>query len=177
MTHKPRSDEEMQAAAERVLELCRDKKFTLATAESCTGGLLAVTITDIPGSSDVFDRGIVTYSNEAKQMLLGVPKALLDEHGAVSAPVAKAMAEGVIRATHTDVGVSVTGIAGPGGGREEKPVGLVFVGGALAGCAHHVRECRFGDLGRSEVRRRSVIAAFALLEELLTRPVKPVEPE
>lgn len=173
MTHKPRSDEEMQAAAERVLELCRERKFTLATAESCTGGLVAVTITDIPGSSDVFDRGIITYSNEAKQMLLGVPKEMLDEFGAVSAPVAKAMAEGVIRATNTHVGVSVTGIAGPDGGSEEKPVGLVFVGSALAGGGHHIRECRFGDLGRSEIRRRSVIAAFSLLEELLAKPIKP----
>jgi nicotinamide-nucleotide amidase len=163
----------MRAAAERVLDVCRERKFLLATAESCTGGLIAVTITDIPGSSDVFDRGIVTYSNDAKQMLLGVPKALLDEHGAVSAPVAKAMAEGVIRATDTHVGVSVTGIAGPDGGSEEKPVGLVFVGGALASGAHHVRECRFGDLGRTEVRRKSVIAAFALLEELLAKPIKP----
>jgi nicotinamide-nucleotide amidase len=173
MTHKPKSDEEMRAAAERVLELCRERKVMLATAESCTGGLVAVTITDIPGSSDVFDRGIVTYSNEAKHMLLGVPKEMLDEHGAVSAPVAKAMAEGVIRATDTQVGVSITGIAGPDGGSEKKPVGLVFIGGALANGSHHVRECRFGDLGRSEVRRRSVIAAFALLEELLAKPIKP----
>ena len=173
MTHKPKSDEEMRAAAERVLELCRNKNFTLATAESCTGGLVAVTITDIPGSSDVFDRGIVTYSNDAKQMLLGVPKAMLDEYGAVSAPVARAMAEGVIRATNTQLGVSITGIAGPDGGSEEKPIGLVFVGGAIADGAHHVRECRFGDLGRSEVRRRSVIAAFALLEELLAKPIRP----
>jgi nicotinamide-nucleotide amidase len=172
MSAKPKSDPEMQEAAERVLELCRERKFTLATAESCTGGLVAVTITDIPGSSDVFDRGIITYSNEAKQQLLGVPKALLDQYGAVSAPVARAMAEGVIKATNTHVGLSVTGIAGPDGGSEEKPVGLVFVGSAIAGGEHHVRECRFGDLGRTEVRRRSVIAVFALLEELLTKPIK-----
>lgn len=172
MTHKPKSDEEMRAAAEHVLSLCRAKNYMLGTAESCTGGLIAVTITDIPGSSDVFDRGIVTYSNEAKQMLLGVPKEMLDAHGAVSAEVAKAMAEGVIRATRTQVGVSVTGIAGPDGGSEQKPVGLVFVGGAIANGAFHVRECRFGDLGRSEVRRRSVIAAFALIEELLAKPME-----
>jgi nicotinamide-nucleotide amidase len=172
MTDKPKSDPEMREAAERVLELCRERNYTLATAESCTGGLVAVTITDIPGSSDVFDRGIITYSNEAKQKLLGVPKALLDQHGAVSAPVAEAMAKGVIAATDTHVGLSVTGIAGPDGGSEEKPVGLVFVGSAIAGGAHHVRECRFGDLGRSEVRRRSVIAVFALLEELLRKPIK-----
>ena len=173
MTHAPESDEAMREAAERVLDLCRARGLMLATAESCTGGLVAVTITDIPGSSDVFDRGIITYSNEAKHMLLGVPEAMLKEHGAVSAPVARAMAEGVIRATATAVGLSITGIAGPGGGSEDKPVGLVFVGGALASGAHHVRECRFGDIGRSEVRRKSVIAAFALIEELLAAPLKP----
>jgi nicotinamide-nucleotide amidase len=173
MNEKPKSDDEMRAAAKRVFELCRERKLKLATAESCTGGLVAVTITDIPGCSDVFDRGIVTYSNEAKNLLLGVSKDLLEKHGAVSAPVAKAMAEGVIHATHTNVGLSITGIAGPDGGTAEKPVGLVFVGGALADGSHHIRECRFGDLGRTEVRRRSVIAAFALIEELLTKPIKP----
>ncbi len=172
MTDKSRSDPEMQEAAKRVLELCRERSYMLATAESCTGGLVAVTITDIPGSSDVFDRGIITYSNEAKHKLLGVPKALLKEFGAVSAPVAKAMAQGVIAATDTQVGLSVTGIAGPDGGTDEKPIGLVFVGSAIAGGEHHVRECRFGDLGRSEVRRRSVIAVFALVEELLRKPIK-----
>lgn len=163
----------MQAAAERVLDLCRERDYMLATAESCTGGLIAVTITDIPGSSDVFDRGIITYSNEAKHMLLGVPNRMLKTFGAVSAPVAQAMAEGVIRATATQLGISVTGIAGPGGGSDEKPVGLVFVGCAIAGGGHHTRECRFGDLGRSEIRRRSVIAAFAVAEELLTQPIQP----
>lgn len=172
MTDQPRSDPEMQEAAERVIELCRARNYTLATAESCTGGLVAVTLTDIPGSSDVFDRGIITYSNEAKHKLLGVPTALLKEYGAVSAPVAKAMAQGVIAATDTQVGLSVTGVAGPGGGTDEKPVGLVFIGSAIAGGEHHVRECRFGNLGRSEVRRRSVIAVFALVEELLRKPIK-----
>jgi nicotinamide-nucleotide amidase len=174
MNDRPKSDPEMREAAERILTLCREHGYTLATAESCTGGLVAVTITDLPGSSDVFDRGIITYSNEAKQKLLGVPKALLDEFGAVSAPVAKAMAEGVIAATDTHVGISVTGIAGPDGGSEEKPVGLVFIGSAIAGGQHHVRECRFGDLGRTEIRRRSVIAVLALLEELLRKPIKRV---
>ncbi|MCW5680183.1 MAG: CinA family protein [Xanthobacteraceae bacterium] len=164
---------EAREAATRILDFCRERKLTLATAESCTGGLIAATLTDIPGSSDVFDRGLVTYSNEAKHKLLGVPEEMLKQYGAVSAQVAKAMAEGVLRAAGASAGISVTGIAGPGGGSAEKPVGLVFVGGALATGESHVRECRFGDLGRSEVRERSVVAALALFEELLRKPIKP----
>jgi nicotinamide-nucleotide amidase len=166
-------DKETAEAALRVFELCREKKLTLATAESCTGGLVAAAITDIPGSSDVFDRGFVTYSNEAKQRLLDVSKDLLDKHGAVSEEVAKAMAEGAAKAAGTDIAVSLTGIAGPGGGSPEKPVGLVFIACADREGRFHARECRFGDLGRSEVRRRSVIAAFALIEEMLAAPVRP----
>lgn len=164
-------DREMRESAGRVLDLCRERKLTLATAESCTGGLVAATITDIPDSSDVFDRGVVTYSNAAKQKLLGIRKETLDAHGAVSAEVAKEMAQGVLAATDTDLGLSITGIAGPGGGSDKKPVGLVYIGRATAAGEYHGRECRFGDLGRSEVRRRSVIAAFALLEELLRHPI------
>jgi nicotinamide-nucleotide amidase len=164
-------DKETAEAALRVFDLCRERKFTLATAESCTGGLVAAAITDIPGSSDVFDRGFVTYSNQAKQLLLGVSKDLLDKHGAVSAEVAKAMALGALSAAQTSIAVSITGIAGPGGGSPEKPVGLVFMACADRQGKFHARECRFGDLGRSEVRRRSVIAAFALIEEMLGRPI------
>ena len=166
-------DKETAEAALRVFDLCRERQLTLATAESCTGGLVAATITDIPGSSDVFDRGFVTYSNTAKQALLSVSKDLLDKHGAVSAEVAKAMAQGAMNAAGTSIAVSLTGIAGPGGGSPEKPVGLVFIACADRQGRFHARECRFGDLGRSEVRRRSVIAAFALIEEMLAKPIKP----
>ena len=166
-------DKETAEAALRGFALCRERQFTLTTAESCTGGLVAAAITDIPGSSDVFDRGFVTYSNQAKQALLGVSKDLLDKHGAVSAEVAKAMAQGALNAAMTSIAVSLTGIAGPGGGSPEKPVGLVFIACTDREGRFHARECRFGDLGRSEVRRRSVIAAFALIEEMLAKPIKP----
>jgi len=166
-------DKETAEAALRVFDLCRERQLTLATAESCTGGLVAAAITDIPGSSDVFDRGFVTYSNKAKQALLSVSKDLLDKNGAVSAEVAKAMAQGAMNAAGTSIAVSLTGIAGPGGGSPEKPVGLVFIACADRQGRFHARECRFGDLGRSEVRRRSVIAAFALIEEMLAKPIKP----
>jgi nicotinamide-nucleotide amidase len=165
-------DKETREAAQRVFDLCRERKLTLATAESCTAGLIAATITDIPGSSGVFDRGFVTYSNKAKQVLLGVGKDLLDRYGAVSAEVAKAMALGALSAAQTSLAVSVTGIAGPDGGTEEKPVGLVFIACANREGQFHARECRFGDLGRSEVRRRSVIAAFVLIEEMLAAPIR-----
>lgn len=164
-------DIETREAAERVFRLLRERNLKLVTAESCTGGLVAGAITEIPGSSDVFDRGLVTYSNEAKQRLLGVGASLLETHGAVSAEVAKAMAEGALAAADCDVSVSLTGIAGPNGGSEKKPVGLVYIGSASKNHGYHGRECRFGDLGRGEVRRRSVIAAFAIIEELLARPI------
>jgi nicotinamide-nucleotide amidase len=166
------NDKETRDAALRVFQLCRARGFTLTTAESCTGGLVAAAITDIPGSSDVFDRGFVTYSNEAKMALLGVGKDLLAKHGAVSAESAKAMALGALNAAGTSIAVSITGIAGPGGGSPEKPVGLVFMAATNREAKFHARECRFGDLGRDEVRRRSVIAAFALIEELLDAPIR-----
>ncbi len=166
-------DQETKAAALRVFDLCRERKLTLATAESCTGGLVAAAITDIPGSSDVFDRGFVTYSNEAKQVLLGVGRDLIAEHGAVSAQCAKAMAQGALNAAGTSIAVSITGVAGPGGGSPEKPVGLVFMACADRAGGFHARECRFGDIGRDEVRRKSVIAAFALIEEALAAPIRP----
>lgn len=167
------TDRETREAALRVFELCRARNFTLTTAESCTGGLVAAAITDIPGSSDVFDRGFITYSNRAKQAVLGVGKDLLNQHGAVSAEVTKVMALGALNAAGTSIAVSITGIAGPGGGSPDKPVGLVFMAATNREGAFHARECRFGDLGRDEVRRRSVIAAFALIEEMLGAPLKP----
>lgn len=127
------SDAEIAAAAARVLDLCRARGLKVATAESCTGGLVAGALTDIAGSSDVFDRGFVTYSNEAKQEILGVPPATLTKHGAVSAETAAAMAQGTLARSRADVAVAVTGIAGPGGGSADKPVGLVH----FAAATHH----------------------------------------
>jgi nicotinamide-nucleotide amidase len=153
-------------AATRVLARCRARGLTVATAESCTGGLVAGALTEIAGSSDVVDRGFVTYSNAAKQAMLGVSTAILDRHGAVSRETAEAMARGALAHAPVDLAVAVTGIAGPGGGSAEKPVGLVhFAAAARDGRLIH-REQRFGDIGRAEVRLRAVAEALAMLEAL-----------
>jgi nicotinamide-nucleotide amidase len=155
-------------AAARVLDACRRCGCKVATAESCTGGLVAGALTEIPGSSDVVDRGFVVYSNAAKEAMLGVPAATLERHGAVSRETAEAMAAGAL--VHSDAGlaVAITGIAGPGGGSAEKPVGLVhFAAAARDGRKLH-REKRFGDIGRSTVRTMSVAEALAMLEALAT---------
>jgi nicotinamide-nucleotide amidase len=149
-----------------VVAKARAKGWRIVTAESCTGGLLAGALTEIPGSSDVFERGFITYSNESKTELLGVPAALVAAHGAVSEEVARAMAEGAMSRAKVHTAVSVTGIAGPGGGTDAKPVGLVHIGGASAGRTSH-RECRFGDIGRGAVRMASVEAALDHLLSLL----------
>jgi nicotinamide-nucleotide amidase len=160
------SDAQIEAAATRVLAACRARGLKIATAESCTGGLVAGALTDIAGSSDVVDRGFVTYSNEAKGGMLGVPASTLASHGAVSRPTAEAMAVGALARSPTDLAVAVTGIAGPGGGTPEKPVGLVhFVAAARDGRRDH-QERHFGDIGRADVRRRSVLVALQMLEEL-----------
>jgi len=149
-----------------LLDQLRAKGLMVATAESCTGGLVAGTLTEIAGSSDVFERGFVTYSNEAKADMLGVPADLIAAHGAVSEPVARAMAAGAIAMSRADLAVSVTGVAGPGGGSAEKPVGLVHFGASRRGGDTVHRVCRFGDIGRRQVRLESVTVAFNLLEEL-----------
>jgi len=158
---------DLRAHAEQLLADARAKGLKLATAESCTGGLIAGLLTEIPGSSDVFERGFVTYSNEAKEEMLGVPAALIRQHGAVSAQVARVMAEGAIRNSTAQLSVAVTGIAGPGGGTDDKPVGLVHIAAARAGEATLHRECRFGDIGRTEVRLQSVEVALELLQSLV----------
>ena len=159
-------DQELIAQARALLELCRQKKLKIATAESCTGGLVAATLTEIAGSSDVVERGFVTYSNEAKQAMLGVPATTLASHGAVSAETAQAMATGALAHAPVDLAVSITGIAGPGGAVAGKPVGLVHFGGASrrGQLIHHER--RYGDIGRAQVRHASVIEALAMLREL-----------
>jgi nicotinamide-nucleotide amidase len=152
--------------ATALLELCRHKKLRIATAESCTGGLIAATLTEIPGSSDVVDRGFVTYSNAAKQAMLGVPAATLRQFGAVSRETAEAMAAGALANAPAELVVSVTGIAGPGGGSPGKPVGLVhFTAAARRGGLIH-RERQYGDIGRAEVRNASVVEALDMLREL-----------
>jgi nicotinamide-nucleotide amidase len=151
------------ATAERLLADCRARGLKLATAESCTGGLIAGLLTEIAGSSDVVERGFVTYSNEAKTELVGVPPDLIARHGAVSEEVARAMAEGAVARAKVDLAVAVTGIAGPGGATPGKPVGLVHFACARAGqpTLHERRE--FGDIGRGPVRLKSVELALGLL--------------
>ena len=157
----------LTAQATQLLALARANGLKIATAESCTGGLIVGLLTEIPGSSDVVERGFVTYSNPAKEEMLGVSAAMLRQHGAVSQIVARAMAEGAIRQSTAQLSVAVTGIAGPGGGSDEKPVGLVHIAAARAGAATLHRECRFGDSGRREVRLKTVAAALALLTQLI----------
>jgi nicotinamide-nucleotide amidase len=153
--------------ATKVLTMARAKGLRIVTAESCTGGLIAGLLTEIPGSSDVVERGFVTYSNEAKEDLLGVPADLIRQYGAVSEPVAHAMAHGALKHSLAHLAVAVTGIAGPGGGTDQKPVGLVYVAAARLDDAPIVREFRFGDVGRGEVRSKTVAEAMILLRELL----------
>ncbi len=153
-------------AARALLDLCRSRRLLIATAESCTGGLVAAALTEVPGSSDVVERGFVTYSNAAKEAMLGVPAATLERHGAVSRETAEAMAKGALAHAPADLAVSITGVAGPGGGSREKPVGLVhFAAASRSGKLIH-RERRFGDIGRSEIRHQSVIEALAMLRTL-----------
>jgi nicotinamide-nucleotide amidase len=153
--------------AKALLSMAREKGVHIATAESCTGGLIAALLTEIPGSSDVVERGFVTYSNQAKQGLLGVPPSLLAEHGAVSAPVARAMADGALKNSGAQLSVAVTGIAGPAGGGAEKPVGLVYIAAARLSGDTIVREHRFGDIGRHAVRMATVREALSLLRTAL----------
>ena len=150
------------AQVEAVLEACRKAGLRLAVAESCTGGLVAGLLTAVAGSSDVVERGFVVYTNEAKQELLGVPAALLETVGAVSEEVARAMAEGALKQSNAQISVAVTGIAGPGGGTEEKPVGLVHIAAARDG-AETLLESHVFDGGRDAVRMQSVAAALALV--------------
>ena len=158
---------EVETLARLVLEEARTRGWRIAAAESCTGGLVAASLTEIAGSSDVFERGFVTYSNRAMSELLDVPGDLIADFGAVSEPVARAMAEGALINSTAHLTVAVTGVAGPGGGSPMKPVGTVHFATAVAnGPIRHCEE-RFGDLGRSQVRLKSLIRALELLRERL----------
>ncbi len=143
----------------QLADVLRARGLMLATAESCTGGLIAGACTDLSGSSDWFERGFVTYSNAAKTELLGVPAALIDAHGAVSEPVARAMAEGAVTHSHAQAAVAVTGVAGPTGGSADKPVGTVWFGWCVNGTTHS--ECQRFDGDRAAVRAATVRHALA----------------
>ncbi|HEX7790866.1 MAG TPA: CinA family protein, partial [Afipia sp.] len=150
----------IRALSRSLLDLCRMRKLTIATAESCTGGLVAAALTEIPGSSDVVDRGFITYSNQAKHAMLGVETATLETFGAVSKETATAMAFGALEHADVDLAVSITGIAGPGGATPGKPVGLVHLAVAARDGRIAHKECRFGAVGRSNVREQSVVEAL-----------------
>jgi len=154
--------EALIGAAFDVLAACKRAKLKVATAESCTGGLVAAALTEVPGSSEIVERGFVTYSNEAKEEMLAVSPALIRAFGAVSEPVARAMAEGAMARSHADMAVSITGIAGPGGGSLEKPVGLVHFGLARRGRATRTSHRIFGG-DRAMVRALAVEFALELL--------------
>jgi nicotinamide-nucleotide amidase len=156
-------DQGLREKAAQVLDVFRARGLRIATAESCTGGLVAGALTEIAGSSDVVDRGFVTYSNAAKEAMLGVPAATLDRYGAVSAETAAAMAAGALKHSLADITVAITGIAGPGGGSKQKPVGLVHFAATTRDGRCLARERRYGEIGRQSVRERSVAEALELL--------------
>ncbi|MBQ6607297.1 MAG: CinA family protein [Firmicutes bacterium] len=155
----------MMAQAASIIDELRRRKLAVATAESCTGGMLAAALTDVPGSSDVFGWGLVTYSNEAKAQLLGVSRDTLAEFGAVSPQTAREMASGLLRVSGADIALATTGIAGPGGGSAEKPVGLVYIA-----CGDEddlqVKRCLFSG-GRDAVRRQTVAEVLFMLERFM----------
>ena len=153
---------ELTMRAELLLQICRERGLTLATAESCTGGMVAAALTEIAGSSEVFDRGFVTYTNQAKNEMIGVPMPLFESVGAVSEDVARAMAEGARKTAGVSIACGITGVAGPGGGSEEKPVGLVHIAAASASETIHER-CQF-DGDRHTIRLQAVLQALSMLQ-------------
>ena len=158
---------ELVRTAAALSEKARAKGIMLATAESCTGGLVAALLTEIPGSSDIFDRGFVTYTLNAKTQVLGVPQSLLKDKGSVSEATARAMVRGALASSNADIAVAITGIAGPGGGSSEKPVGLVHFAAEKASGKVLVRKMEYGALGRDRVRLASVATALELMYLLL----------
>lgn len=161
--------ERIATLAQSVINHCQPRGFMVVTAESCTGGLIAAALTDVAGSSAVVDRGLVTYTNQAKVELLGVSQAVLDEFGAVSRQTALQMAGGALMRSRAQISVAVTGIAGPGGGSKEKPVGLVHLAArCLDGRLIH-REMRYGDLGRDGIRLATVETALDMVLDLAGR--------
>lgn len=161
-------DDHLLNLARLILDEARTRRVKIATAESCTGGLIAGLLTEIPGSSDVVERGFIVYSNRAKEELLGVPGDLIADHGAVSEPVARLMAEGALNESRANLSIAVTGVAGPGGGTALKPVGLVHIAVARENRPIFHQAMRFGDLGRSEVRRLTIIEALDMARQMIS---------
>lgn len=161
-----RFPDELLMTARLLLGDCEERRLKIATAESCTGGLLAALLTEEAGASKVLERGFVTYSNRSKEELLGVPGDLIADHGAVSEPVARAMAEGALRESNANIAIAITGVAGPGGGTPLKPVGLVHIAAARENRSILHEACRFGDIGRSDVRMKSVEKALQMLQAM-----------
>ncbi|MBN8969517.1 MAG: CinA family protein [Rhizobiales bacterium] len=164
-----------RALSRSLLDLCRMRKLKIATAESCTGGLVAAALTEIPGSSDVLERGFITYSNDAKHAMLGVETATLTTFGAVSKETATAMAFGTLENADVHLAVAITGIAGPGGATPGKPVGLVHIAVAARDGRLTHKEFRFGALGRNVVRQNSVVEAIKMLMAMARGPKPPVK--
>ena len=159
---------EIETLARLLIDEAQERRLRIVTAESCTGGLVSAAITAISGSSEVFERGLITYSNRAKQEMLGIAGDLLADYGAVSEPVARMMAEGALENSNAHVSVAITGVAGPLGGTEMKPVGLVHFATARSnGSVHHKVE-RFGDIGRAEIQMASVQIALEMLRDRIT---------
>jgi nicotinamide-nucleotide amidase len=153
--------------ARTLLDAAKTRGLLIATAESCTGGLIAASLAAVPGASAALEAGFVTYSNEAKTQMLGVPADLIAERGAVSREVALAMVDGALKHSRADIAIAVTGVAGPDGGSAEKPVGLVHIAAARRDGPRLHEEHRFGDVGRHEVQAQTVIAAFEMIKRLL----------
>jgi nicotinamide-nucleotide amidase len=166
MTERLEVGRDILGLAAELLGACRERGELIVTAESCTGGLLAATLTAIPGASDVFERGFITYSNASKSELLGVPFWLIERHGAVSEDVARAMAGGALTHSQANLAVAITGIAGPDGGTPEKPVGLVYFAVGRRDGPLSSEAVAFGDLGRNVVQRLSVAHALTMLRAL-----------
>lgn len=159
--------DEIKSLAIETLELCRKKDLKISTAESCTGGLIIGALTEMAGSSDVVDRGFITYTNQAKIDMLDVFDDILSRHGAVSPETAIAMVTGAIKNSDADIAISVTGIAGPGGGSARKPVGLVYIAAQRRGNQAVHQQHNFGDIGRDKVRQATIIAALKLIKSVL----------
>jgi len=156
---------EIETLARLLIDECQERRLRIVTAESCTGGLVSAALTAVAGSSAVFERGLITYSNRAKQELLDVPGDLIADYGAVSEPVARMMAEGALENSNAHISVAITGVAGPGGGTEFKPVGLVHLATARSNQSVMHRVERFGDLPRHEIQMGAVLIALEMLRD------------